>query len=283
MSDFYADTLLALLRKNVLRRDMKILVICAGDYDRDILQQCGFTNVTLSNLGSRARAADFAPFDWSIQDAEQLTFADNQFDVTIAHSGLHHCRSPHRALLEMYRVSRVGVIVLEPSDNLVTRLGVRLGLGQEYEVAAVAGTGCRSGGQTNTPIPNYVYRWTRREVEKTISSYDPLGKHKFLYFHKLRVPWYRSNMMRRRLVDVVFLLLTPLAQCLAAIFPSCCNNFAFVVVKPKVPDELHPWLKSVNGSIAINTDWIAARYRLPETADAEAPVGSEPCTPHAPS
>lgn len=283
MSDFYADTLLALLRKNVLRRDMKILVVCAGDYDRDILQQCGFTNVTLSNLATRAKAADFAPCDWSIQDAEQLTFADNQFDVTIAHSGLHHCRSPHRALLEMYRVSRVGVIVLEPSDNLVTRLGVRLGLGQAYEVAAVAGTGCRSGGQTNTPIPNYVYRWTRREVEKTISSYAPLGEHTFLYFHRLRIPWYRSNMMSGRLLDMAFLLLAPLAHGLAAIFPWCANNFAFVVVKPKLPDDLHPWLKSVNGSIAVNEDWMAARYRMPAERDDAAPACAESCTPHAPS
>jgi hypothetical protein len=29
------------------------------------------------------------------------------------------------------------------------------------------------GGVKNTPIPNYVYLWTEREVTKTISSFAP--------------------------------------------------------------------------------------------------------------
>ena len=51
----------------------------------------------------------------------------------------HHCHSPHRGLLEMYRVARRGVLAFEPRDTRLVRLGVRLGFGQEYEIAAVAG------------------------------------------------------------------------------------------------------------------------------------------------
>ncbi|MBN2476310.1 MAG: class I SAM-dependent methyltransferase [Pirellulales bacterium] len=260
MSDFYVDTLNRLLRKDLLRRDMKVLVVCAGRYDQEVLQQCGFTNVTMSNLDTRVRGDEFAPYGWSFQDAEELDFDDGQFDVAIAHSGLHHCRSPHRALLEMYRVARQGAIVFEPSDNVVTRFGVRLGLGQEYELAAVAGNDCRFGGQKNTPIPNYVYRWTEREVEKTVSSYAPFGAHEFLYFYKLRMPWYRSRMMTHRLLDAAYLLLSPLARCLTWVFPRWSNNFAFMVLKPGCQDDLHPWLTAEGGTIALNAAWVRRRY-----------------------
>ncbi len=108
MSDFYVDTLKRLLAQKVLRPDMKLLVTCAGEYDKNVLSQCGFTDAVLSNLDGRMIGPEIAPFSWSAQDAEDFAFDDNEFDFCIAHSGLHHCRSPHRALLEMYRVSRLG-------------------------------------------------------------------------------------------------------------------------------------------------------------------------------
>ena len=100
MSDFYVDTIRKLIDKSVLRRDMKILVVCGGDWDKNALLECGFTNVVISNLDTRMDGHDYLPFQWSFQDAEKLDFDDDQFDVCIAHSGLHHCRSPHGALLE---------------------------------------------------------------------------------------------------------------------------------------------------------------------------------------
>ena len=104
-----------------------------------MLEDLGFTDVVISNVDTRTTSAAFAPFEWSFQDAEDLTYPDDSFDFCIVHSGLHHCKSPHEALLEMYRVSRQGVLVFEPCDNLTTRIGVWLGIGQEYEIAAVAG------------------------------------------------------------------------------------------------------------------------------------------------
>lgn len=262
MADFYLDTLNTLIRKNRLRRDMKVLVACGGECDRDILNKCGFTNVTISNLDSRMTEGQMAPFQWDFQDVEDLTYPDDEFDVTIAHLGLHHCRSPHRALLEMYRVSKEAVIVFEPSDNVVTRAGVRLGLGQEYELAAVAGNGCRYGGQRNTPIPNYVYRWTTTEVEKIINTYAPFGKHTFLYFHAARIPWYRSRMMSSRLLDAAFAILTPVVHFATYLMPWLSNNLAFVILKPNGHADLHPWLTEEDGHIALNTSWIKERYEV---------------------
>ena len=47
---------------------------------------------------------------------------------------------------------------------------------QEYEHAAVFYNDCVFGGVKNTPIPNFIYRWTRRDIEKTIAA---LKKHGF--------------------------------------------------------------------------------------------------------
>lgn len=262
MSDFYVDTLMRLLRNGTLHNDMKVLMVCAGEYDQDIARKCGFTNVTLSNLDPRKQDQACEPFSWRCEDAEQMSFADGEFEIAIAHSGLHHCRSPHRALLEMYRVCRTGLIVFEPSENILTRLGVRFGLGQEYELAAVAGTGGMFGGQRNTSIPNYVYRWTKREIEKTIYSYAPWGKHTFLYFHRLRIPWYRSQMMHSQLLNWIYLLLSPVANCIVRLLPCLSNNFAFVVIKPKLPEDLYPWLTANDGGISLNKAWVSRRYRL---------------------
>ena len=57
------------------------------------------------------------------------------------------------------------------------------------------------------------------------------------------------------------MLLTPLVQCISYVFPQVSNNFAFVVLKPRLPDDLHPWLMRDNGRIAINKAWIEQRYR----------------------
>ena len=150
MRDFYSDTVMRLVRDGVLSTESTILVTCGGEVDRDTFVRGGFKKVTISNVDSRAHPPDFAPFEWKFEDAERLSAADESFDFVVAHSGLHHCRSPHRALLEMYRVARRGVIVFEPRAGLITRLGQRLGFAQQYELAAVAANDMRYGGVENT-------------------------------------------------------------------------------------------------------------------------------------
>src|SRR5256885_1555796 len=189
MDDFYLTILKALLKDGILTREMRILVVCGAVPDKDALRREGFANVTISSLDERYDKQEFAPYVWSFQDAEKLSFGDGEFDFCIAHNGLHHCHSPHRALLEMYRVAKKGVLVFEPRDSLLARFGVYLGFGQEYEVAAVVGNGLKFGGVRNTFMPNYVYRWTEREIEKTVRSFRPWGKHRFIYRYAFTAPW----------------------------------------------------------------------------------------------
>jgi SAM-dependent methyltransferase len=260
MDDFYVDTLRKLIDRGALSRDSSILTVCGSFRDRDCMLDAGLRRVTISNLDERMTGNEFAPYQWSRQDAEQLDFADESFDFCIAHNGLHHCRLPHRALLDMYRVARKGVLVFEPLDNLFTRLGARLGLGQRYEIAAVAGSGYAYGGLRNTVIPNYVYRWTPSEIEKVVHSYAPIGEDQFTYFYKLRLPWEATALKRRRMMRLVFFALLPLTKLATWLYPRASNNFAFLVQKPRIPDQLFPWLKQEGGQVTLRQDWVEQYY-----------------------
>ena len=104
--------------------------------------------------------------------AQNLPFKDNSFDCVLVHAGLHHCQMPHKALCEMYRVAKKRVLDMEAQDSLVVRIFAKLGFLLDYETDAID-KGSGMGGVNCTSVPNYVIRWTKREVEKTISSYDP--------------------------------------------------------------------------------------------------------------
>jgi SAM-dependent methyltransferase len=256
MGDFYSETLGELLKSGWMTRDSSVLVSCGGKHDRDVFHDLGFRNVTISNLDSRMVGDEFAPYGWSRQDAEALSFEDEAFDFVVVHQGLHHCYSPHRGLLEMYRVARVGVLAFEPRETGLVRLGVKLGFGQEYEIAAVAANEMKLGGVANRATPNFVYRWTEREIEKTIHAYAPEGRAEFRYFSALRVPADRIWMMKNRVAAVALRALLPVVKVLAKVFPSQSNCFAFAVSKVK---ELHPWMKS---ETEVNEKWVRERYTV---------------------
>ena len=235
---FYTRVLESLLARWVLDRSMAVLVVGGGPGDRDVLTTLGFGDVTITNVDGDA--AEVAPYHWEQQDAEALTYEDGAFDWAVVSAALHHCRSPHRALLELYRVASRGLLALEARDSALMRAAIRLRLADEYELTAVADHGFRSGGVRNTAVPNYVYRWTEREVEKTIASAAPHARHEFLWFHELELPLSIFEVGGRRRVGQALRLLQPAARALAKVAPGQANLFAFAVLKT---DDLQPWLR----------------------------------------
>lgn len=260
MSAFYRDTVRRLMDRGTLTRDMRVLVVCGGKLDRHVLLECGLSDVTISNLDDRMTGDEFEPFAWSFQDAEQLDYAAGSFDFVIAHSGLHHCRSPQRGLLEMYRVARRGVLVFEPRDSFAVRLGVRIGVGQEYEHAAVFDNGCASAGLRNTEIPNYVFRWTEREIDKAIRSYAPAFPPAIEYFYATIIPWIALRARRNKLYLVAVTALLPLIRAVNLVYPKLCNHFGFLVIKPDPAREAFPWIRFADDTPRINVEWLNTRY-----------------------
>jgi SAM-dependent methyltransferase len=257
-STFYTDTLRRLLDGGVLRREMSALVVCAGEADRDVFHDLGFEHVTISNLAGGSDDA-FRPYSWALQDAEQLTYDDESFDLVAVSGGLHHCRSPHRALLEMYRVAREAIFVLESRDSLLMRAAVGLGVADEYELTAVSAHDCRSGGVRDTSTPNFVYRWTEREVEKALASQAPHARHRIRFFHELELPFSVLGLRYGRPGELAARVAEPALGLVTKVFPSQANLFAFCVSKPALPRDLQPWMKLEGAEPVPDEDFIRGR------------------------
>ncbi len=255
--DFFKNMMDGLLKSGALTTDSTILVVAGGAFDRSVLLASGFANVTISNLDTRMQPDSFAPYAWALQDAENLTFPDGAFDVVIVHAGLHHCRVPHQALAEMYRVARHGILVIESRDNALMRLGVRLGFVSDYEVEAVVGNGMNAGGQRNTGTPNYVYRWTEREFDKALRSIDPTGPIDLRYSYAMRLPLSRLSMHRNGLVATIAKMLAGILQLAFKVVPKQGNLFGLYAAKPTTR---WPWLQQ-NGEPVLSLEWAQANYR----------------------
>lgn len=148
---FYSRVIRQTVKSGVLSSTQHTLVVCGGMADRDALRPAGLESVTISNLDRRT-ADDCTPYRWDFQDAERLTYADKSFDIAIVSAGLHHCHSSHRALLEMYRMARKAVLVIEARDNLLIRTAVKLGFTVDYELEAVSDEGFETGGIANGSV-----------------------------------------------------------------------------------------------------------------------------------
>lgn len=79
--DFYQNT----IQQWIVEKDATILVVGGGETDRAVFQSLGFTNVVISNLDSRLKGDEFAPFQWSCQKAEELSFEPDTFDYVVVH------------------------------------------------------------------------------------------------------------------------------------------------------------------------------------------------------
>lgn len=244
---FYVEVLKAALTNGALRHDDRVLVVCGSVRDEASLREAGLRNFEMSNIGGEVEI-----------DVENLAYPDASFDAVIVHSGLHHCASPHRGLLEMYRVAKRCVILFEPADNLVTRLGQKLGIGQTYEFAAVQGNRLECGGWRNTSVPNWVYRFTASEIRQTICCAAPFGPHKFRFHYRTRVPWRQLRARRSKVPLMVATVAAPVLRLLDTIGPVASNNMAGVIVKPELPREKFPWVERKGEEWVAERGWFGA-------------------------
>jgi len=154
------------------------MLIVGGSYrDAHVAYRAGFRNIVLSNIEPMADA-DKVPMDDARltvlhADLERLDMPNGAYELVLAHEVLHHCRSPHQAVLEMLRVSSKHVMLMEPNDSLIMRALVKLRLSFPYELPAVIYNDYAKGGVQNSDIPNYIYRWDRRSLYQTTAAYLP--------------------------------------------------------------------------------------------------------------
>jgi SAM-dependent methyltransferase len=163
--------------KNYINKDSNFLLISASLYEVKILKELGYLNfsITYHDEDEKNQFLDFG-FKENINlfksDLRDLSFKDKSFDYTITNATIHHIDLPHKAITELYRVAIKGVLVIESTDSLIMRLATKIKLAEEFEVSSV-NEDKNTGGLLDTAIPNYVYRWTEKEILKLLKSFDP--------------------------------------------------------------------------------------------------------------
>ena len=257
----YLDTVKQLVAEGRLDPTSPTLVVAGGPTDRQVLLEAGFTDVTISNVDERLIGHEFAPYKWLFLDAEELTVAPGEYPQIIEHMGLHHCASPHRGLLEMYRCAGNSVLVFENRDSFAMDLATRLGFVPVFEFEAVAGNDYRFGGQRNTAVPNAVYRWTEHEVEKILASYDPARDVPVRYFYGLRLPHERVKLIRNRAKRLAFRAALLPFSVLARLLPRQMNEFGFFI--DKRASTLRPWIDAETGTLT-PAYWGKAGWKDPQ-------------------
>ncbi len=247
-SGFVGEVLSELLASGTLDRRASILAVAGGTAERDLFAEWGFTDVTITNLDDVQAAPHLEPFAWAHEDAQDLSYGDRSFDWVVVVDGLHHCTSPHRALTEMYRVCRIGVVAVEARDSLLMRVAVRFGISERYETEAVRHQGGRSGGLENGPVPNHIYRWTESEFRKTIRSCDPTGEHSFTFRHGLNLPHETAALRPSGRRARVLKLVEPVMRFVTWVAPRQRNSLAMIAERPAAT---WPWLEERDGGLGM--------------------------------
>ena len=175
------------------------------------------------------------------------------FRLSVA--ALHHCYSPHRALFENYRVSRYGATLFESRDSFIMRLATRLGFTLSYETIAVHLNDGRFGGVRNSSVPNYVYRWTEREIEKTIDCFEPLARHRFHYSYAASPPNLPNRLKKGTVARLAVSLLKAPYQLFAVALPRQQNLFAVFIEKPDIQEHHFEWLVADDDHWRFDKDW----------------------------
>jgi SAM-dependent methyltransferase len=151
-----------------------VLVIGGTQDDAAFLRSCGFSRITLSNMSGAPDVCDgLNNLPVVAVDAEDMQLPDGSYDIVFFHEVIHHCRSPHRALCEMLRVSRRHVLMLEPHDSAFMRLLCRMRFSFPYEIFAVVNNDYVRGGVRNSQIPNFILRWNAWGVHQLTSAFLP--------------------------------------------------------------------------------------------------------------
>jgi ubiquinone/menaquinone biosynthesis C-methylase UbiE len=194
-----------------------VLVLCAAEGNEgSILVDMGFLNVTVSDLSETVCGVAMRRdprLNALALNAEDTGLPALSFDIVVVQDGLHHLQRPVQGFTEMLRIASRAVIFLEPHDSLVGRL-----IGTKWE--------------TNGPAVNYVFRWTKRLVQDTTSSY--LGKSAF---QNLSFSFWHHNVVLAKAVQRIgsgsfaVSCIRVAKTCMDILLPRMGNQFCGLVIK----------------------------------------------------
>jgi SAM-dependent methyltransferase len=197
---FYEKTL-----NKYINKKASILIIGASEREHELYKSLQYENFLLSNFKPDSIKPSYKIIH---VDATKMDFKDSSFDYVITHACIHHMRKPHLAILEMYRVSKIGALIIEGNDSLLMRISAKLKMSEDFEVSSLDKAN-KLGGVEESGIPNYIYRWNEREIFKTLSSYEPEIEHKiyFNYENDLENSGTQNHKNNKKIYSLIKLLL----------------------------------------------------------------------------
>ena len=184
-----------------LKKSSSILIIGASSDEIKLFKNEKFTNITVGYFDDR-ELIDLKKikleYDFEIHkvDARKINFENQSFEYCLTHATIHHIDLPHLAITELYRVSKLGTLIIEGNDSIVMRIATKFGFSEEYENSSISDM---KGGLLNSGLPNYIYRWSEREIYKLLNSYNPNINHQinFIYSHDFKNAALEKNLYKK--------------------------------------------------------------------------------------
>ena len=184
------------LLKPLINYDTNLNWLTVGDgrygTDANALLSLGVKNVMCTDISDKLlRIGNENGFinQYSEENAENMSFENERFDFVLCKEAYHHFPRPHIALHEMFRVAKLGIILIEPCDikistpffdklfPFIKKIRRKI-LNREYD----------NSGHAFEPVGNYVFSVSERELEKV-----QLGMHRrHLAFHSIN-DYYESG------------------------------------------------------------------------------------------
>lgn len=200
-----------------------VLTVCTGsgiEADRFASRGASVTATDLSPDAIQRLRERYPQITASVADAEQLPFEDASFDVVVVRRGLHHLPRPILGIYEMIRVAKSHVVLMEAQDSWPVRWITR---GRFFGLIP-------HGGKVEIH-GNYVYRFTKRELNKLANAL-------FLNGVRYDTEWHHNNEVVEKLHhrfcqgNLGFTLTKAFYGVINLLFGSMGNNMVAVIDKP---------------------------------------------------
>jgi ubiquinone/menaquinone biosynthesis C-methylase UbiE len=231
--EFYQNQILKFLHKN-----KSILVLGASSDEGNLFHKLQFKRVTLSNIDlAQLKGAEKYKFKKIKIDFRNLfKIKNNSYDYVVVHASIHHTSRPHNILLEMYRIAKHGILIVESNDSFVMRLSVKLNFSEDFEKSAL-NENTYVGGVDGSNIPNYVYRWTEREIKKLFYSYQPDKKINIVFDYQDNIfnEGLSNNSIRKKIIKFSYIFL----KIIFFIFPKQKNLMSIYIDKKNYKKRIY--------------------------------------------
>ena len=229
--EFYQNQILKFLSKG-----KSILVLGASSDEASLFHKLQFKRVTLSNIDlAQLKGAEKYKFKKIKIDFKNLfKIKNNSYDYVVVHASIHHTSRPHNILLEMYRIAKHGILIVESNDSFVMRLSVKLNFSEDFEKSAL--NTCVKGVDGSN-IPNYVYRWTEREIKKLFYSYQPDKKINIIFNYQDNIfnEGLSNNSIKKIIITFSYLFL----KIIFFLFPKQKNLMSIYIDKKNYKERIN--------------------------------------------